>query len=190
MKNNKLKALLVSSVIFTGAMFDNSVMALAEDMTTNNDVPKDTGIIEQQLNEKSTPVINGIKINKKLIDINYSKGVTISPKYIVIHDTDNRAAGADAMANRNYFANHPNANSSAHYIIDDSNIVQALEDTWKGWHVGDGGNGAAIQNGNSIGIELAVNKGNNFDKTYQTGIELTRYLMRKYNIPAQNVVMH
>ncbi|MGL4451822.1 MAG: SH3 domain-containing protein [Sarcina sp.] len=190
MKNNKLKALLVSSVIFTGAMFDNSVKALAEDMTTNNDVPKDTGIIEQQLNEKSTPVINGIKINKKLIDINYSKGVTISPKYIVIHDTDNRAAGADAMANRNYFANHPNANSSAHYIIDDSNIVQALEDTWKGWHVGDGGNGAAIQNGNSIGIELAVNKGNNFDKTYQTGIELTRYLMRKYNIPAQNVVMH
>ncbi|MGL4655491.1 MAG: SH3 domain-containing protein, partial [Sarcina sp.] len=190
MKNNKLKALLVSSAIFTGAMLDSSVMALAEETTTNVEVPKDNGAITQQVNEKSTPVINGIKVNKQLIDINYSKGVTISPKYIVIHDTDNRSPGADAMANRNYFANHPNANASAHYIIDESNIVQALEDTWKGWHVGDGGTGAAVQNGNSIGIELAVNRGNNFDKTYQTGIELTRYLMRKYNIPAQNVVMH
>ncbi|WP_297521642.1 SH3 domain-containing protein [uncultured Clostridium sp.] len=190
MKNNKLKALLMSTAIFTGAMLDSSTLALAEDMTTNAEFLKNTGEVTQQVNEKSTPVINGIKVNKQLIDINYSKGVTISPKYIVIHDTDNRAATADAMANRNYFANHPNAKSSAHYIIDDSNIVQALEDTWKGWHVGDGGNSAAVQNGNSIGIELAVNSGNNFDKTYQTGIELTRHLMRKYNIPAQNVVMH
>ncbi|MGL5822888.1 MAG: SH3 domain-containing protein, partial [Sarcina sp.] len=187
MKNNKIKAILMSALILSGTVLDSS-LAIAEN---NNvvDVPANGGI-EQQINEKSTPVINGIKVNKRLIDINYSKGVTIVPKYIVIHDTDNRAAGADAMANRNYFANHPNANASAHYIIDDSNIVQALEDTWKGWHVGDGGSSANVHNGNSIGIELAVNAGNNFDKTSQTGVALTRYLMNKYGIPAQNVVMH
>ncbi|MGL5068880.1 MAG: SH3 domain-containing protein [Sarcina sp.] len=190
MKNNKLKALLMSSAILAGAMLDSSTIALADDTTINPELSNSNGELVQQVNEKSTPVINGIKVNKQLIDINYSKGVTISPKYIVIHDTDNRSAGADAMANRNYFANHPNANASAHYIIDDSNIVQALEDNWKGWHVGDGGTGAPVQNGNSIGIELAVNRGNNFDKTFQTGVELTRYLMRKHNIPAQNVVMH
>ena len=140
-------------------------------------------------NTENTPVINGIKVNKQLIDINYSQGVTINPKYIVIHDTDNRQAGANAMANRNYFANHPNAKASAHYIIDEGNIIQALEDTWKGWHVGDGNN-PNINNSTTIAIELCVNKGNDFDKTLENGVELTKYLMNKYNIPAENVVMH
>ncbi len=93
------------------------------------------------------------------------------------------------MANRNYFANHPNAKASAHYIIDEGNIIQALEDTWKGWHVGDGNN-PNINNSTTIAIELCVNKGNDFDKTLENGIELTKYLMNKYNIPAENVVMH
>ncbi|MDB2060789.1 SH3 domain-containing protein [Clostridium perfringens] len=140
-------------------------------------------------NTENTPIINGIKVNKQLIDINYSQGVTINPKYIVIHDTDNRQAGANAMANRNYFANHPNAKASAHYIIDEGNIIQALEDTWKGWHVGDGNN-PNINNSTTIAIELCVNKGNDFDKTLENGVELTKYLMNKYNIPAENVVMH
>ncbi|EPB8153691.1 SH3 domain-containing protein [Clostridium perfringens] len=140
-------------------------------------------------NTENTPVINGIKVNKQLIDINYSQGITINPKYIVIHDTDNRQAGANAMANRNYFANHPNAKASVHYIIDEGNIIQALEDTWKGWHVGDGNN-PNINNSTTIAIELCVNKGNDFDKTLENGIELTKYLMNKYNIPAENVVMH
>lgn len=140
-------------------------------------------------NTENTPVINGIKVNKQLIDINYSQGVTINPKYIVIHDTDNRQAGANAMANRNYFANHPNAKASAHYIIDEGNIIQALEDTWKGWHVGDGNN-PNINNSTTIAIELCVNEGNDFDKTLENGVQLTKYLMNKYNIPAENVVMH
>ncbi len=140
-------------------------------------------------NTENTPVINGIKVNKQLIDINYSQGVTINPKYIVIHDTDNRQAGANAMANRNYFANHPNAKASAHYIIDEGNIIQALEDTWKGWHVGDGNN-PNINNSTTIAIELCVNEGNDFNKTLENGVQLTKYLMNKYNIPAENVVMH
>ncbi|MDU1308911.1 MAG: N-acetylmuramoyl-L-alanine amidase, partial [Clostridium perfringens] len=140
-------------------------------------------------NSTNTPIINGIKIKKQLIDMNYSKGVYITPKYIVIHDTDNRELGADAEANRNYFANHPNAKASAHYIVDEKNIVQALENNWKGWHIGDGNN-KNINNSTTIGIELCVNKGNNFDKTLENGIELTKYLMNKYNISPENVVMH
>lgn len=151
---------------------------------------EDTPKSYQNSESKSTATINGIKISKQLIDINYTKGETITPKYIVIHDTDNRRAGADAQANRDYFANHPNANASAHYIIDQGNIVQALEDTWKGWHVGDGGTSAQINNSNTIGIELAVNAGNDFNKTLDNGVALTKYLMTKYNIPAENIVMH
>ncbi|MGL5243896.1 MAG: N-acetylmuramoyl-L-alanine amidase, partial [Sarcina sp.] len=139
--------------------------------------------------DKAIPVINGIKVDKELINMNYSKGMTIVPKYIVIHDTDNRAVTANAMANRNYFGNHPEAKASAHYVVDEANIIQVLEDNWRGWHIGDGHN-PLITNSNTIGIELCVNRGNNFDKTLENGIALTKYLMKKYNIPAKNIVRH
>ncbi|HHD2752993.1 TPA: SH3 domain-containing protein [Clostridium perfringens] len=200
MNRGKISALILSCVLATNISSFNEVVLANENKGEENhsESHKESNCIagdyhevseENLKNSKNTPVINGIKVNKQLIDINYSQGVTIKPKYIVIHDTDNRQAGANAMANRNYFANHPNAKASAHYIIDEGNIVQALEDTWKGWHVGDGNN-PNINNSTTIAIELCVNKGNNFDKTLEHGVELTKYLMEKYNIPAENVVMH
>ena len=144
---------------------------------------------------KSNIFINGLEVQKMLIDINYSKGVVIQPKYIVIHDTDNRDYGAGAVANRNYFANHPSAQSSAHYTVDDKNIVQVLEDNWRGWHVGDKYAGVKpnrpeANNSNTIGIEITVNPDSNFDVAMKNGIELTKYLMKKHNIPAENVITH
>ncbi|MPQ43380.1 SH3 domain-containing protein [Clostridium tarantellae] len=148
---------------------------------------------KEELKEKvvkcEATTINGIKINKQLISRNYSKGVHIVPKYIVIHDTDNRDRGANAIANRGYFANHPEAKASTHYIVDQGNVVQALEDNWRGWHIGDGHN-PNISNSNTIGIELCVNRGNDFNRTLENGIALTKYLMKKYNIPASHVVRH
>ncbi|MDZ5254243.1 SH3 domain-containing protein [Clostridium sp. LIBA-8841] len=200
MKRRKISALILSCVFVANISSFNEVVLANENSgnESHSESNKESNCIAgdyHEVNEgnlknsKNTPVINGIKVNKQLIDINYSQGVTIKPKYIVIHDTDNRQAGANAMANRNYFANHPNAKASAHYIIDEGNIVQALEDTWKGWHVGDGNN-PNINNSTTIAIELCVNKGNNFDKTLEHGVELTKYLMNKYNIPSENVVMH
>ncbi|MFX0549188.1 N-acetylmuramoyl-L-alanine amidase [Hathewaya histolytica] len=135
------------------------------------------------------PTINGIPVKKQLITTNYDKGVNITPKYIVIHDTDNTDIGANAQANRDYFENHPNVKSSAHYVIDEVNIIQALNDTSKGWHSGEVYNPKS-NNSNSIAIELCVNKDNNFNKTLKNGIALTRYLMNKYNIPPENVIRH
>ncbi|EGT3617092.1 enterotoxin [Clostridium perfringens] len=196
MNKRKISALLLSCVLVSNiAAFDETVLANEnigeENHKESNCIAGDYHEVHDNNSKdsKNTPVINGIKVNKQLIDINYSKGVTINPKYIVIHDTDNRKTGANAMANRNYFANHPNAKASAHYIVDEDNIVQALENNWKGWHIGDGNN-PNINNSTTIAIELCVNKGNNFDKTLENGIELTKYLMSKYNIPAENVVMH
>lgn len=130
-----------------------------------------------------------MNIQKELISINYSKGVTINPRYIVIHDTDNRKRGANAKANRDYFANHPDAQASAHYTVDQDNIIQVLEDTWRGWHCGDVYN-PTVNNSNSIGIELCVNVDNDFTKTLANGIELVKYLMAKHNIPESNVIRH
>lgn len=200
MNRRKISALLLSCTLAMNISSFNEIVLADENKgeEVQNENHKESNCIAGDYHEvnngnakntENTPVINGIKVNKQLIDINYSQGVTINPKYIVIHDTDNRQAGANAMANRNYFANHPNAKASAHYIIDEGNIIQALEDTWKGWHVGDGNN-PNINNSTTIAIELCVNKGNDFDKTLENGVELTKYLMNKYNIPAENVVMH
>ncbi|HII4440238.1 TPA: SH3 domain-containing protein [Clostridium perfringens] len=200
MNRRKISALLLSCTLAMNISSFNEIVLADENKgeEVQNENHKESNCIAGDYHEvnngnakntENTPVINGIKVNKQLIDINYSQGVTINPKYIVIHDTDNRQVGANAMANRNYFANHPNAKASAHYIIDEGNIVQALEDTWKGWHVGDGNN-PNINNSTTIAIELCVNKGNDFDKTLENGIELTKYLMNKYDIPAENVVMH
>ena len=126
-----------------------------------------------------------LPINKQLISINYSKGVTISPKYIVIHDTDNR----------NYFANHPNAQASAHYVVDDESIIQCLEDTWRGWHIGDRYAGASpavpdATNSNAIGIEITVNPDSDFNVAVKNAIDLTKHLMAKFNISVDRVIRH
>lgn len=136
-----------------------------------------------------------LDIQKMLINMNYSKGVTINPQFIVIHDTDNRDYGANALANRNYFANHPEANASAHYIVDDKNIIQCLENNWRGWHIGDRYAGVnpsrpEANNGNTIGIEITVNPDSNFNTAMQNTIDLIKYLMMEYGISKNNVITH
>lgn len=186
MKKRSIPALILSSAIATNIIVSNDTLAKAvEDNNENND----KNVSNQVETKAPAPVLNGITVNKQLIDINYSKGITIVPRYIVIHDTDNRKFGANAMANRNYFANHIEAKASAHFTVDQNNIIQCLEETWRGWHVGDGDN-PFINNSNTIGIELCVNVDNDFNKTLENGIALTKYLMDKYSIPADRVVRH
>jgi probable enterotoxin D len=186
MKKKFLTALIVSSTITSMVLTEKAVQASGAEQNSST---QNTNSQQESQKATDTPVLNGIKINKQLININYSVGIAISPKYIVIHDTDNRQFGANAMANRNYFANHPEAEASAHYTVDQGNIIQVLEDNWRGWHCGDRYN-PIINNSNTIAIELCVNVDNNFDKTLENGIALTKYLMQKYNIPAENVVRH
>ena len=178
MKRRKIKILTAAIAATT------FIPGINVEARTNN---TQVSAINEERRESAT--INGIKIKKDIINKNYSKGVYTSPSYIVIHDTDNRDKGANAKANRDYFANHNHAKASAHYVVDEGNIIQALEDNWLGWHAGDGKN-SSVGNRNSIAIELAVNKDNDFNKTLKNGIELTKYLMKKHNIPAENVIRH
>ncbi|QSQ07944.1 hypothetical protein H0A61_00263 [Koleobacter methoxysyntrophicus] len=59
-----------------------------------------------------------LPIKKKIIRYNYSGRNDEKIKYIVIHDTGNRARGADAEAHYRYF-NSGNRGASAHYFVDD-----------------------------------------------------------------------
>lgn len=132
---------------------------------------------------------DSMNIEKKLIKYNFSSRNGKKIEYIVIHDTGNKNKGANADAHYNYF-NGGNRNASAHYFVDDSKVLQLVKDSNSAWHCGDGQGKFGITNQNSIGIEICVNADGNYDKAVANAIELTRYLMKKYNIPLDRVVRH
>ena len=119
-------------------------------------------------------------------------------KYICIHYTAND--GDKAASNGNYFKNHV-VTASAHYFVDDNEIIQSVPDNRVAYAVGGkklaGGGGrlhGKATNTNSISIELCdvVKNGVVYpsQKTVSNAVELTKQLMKKYNIPVSNVIRH
>lgn len=123
-------------------------------------------------------------------------------KYIVIHYTGND--GDTDEANGKYFANNV-VKASAHYFVDDDSVTQSVRDNYIAWSVGGSkysncattGGGkyyGKCTNTNSISIELCddVKNGTVYpsEKTIENAIALTKTLMKKYNIPASNVIRH
>ncbi len=127
-------------------------------------------------------------IDKRPIKYNFSRRHE-KIKYIVIHDTGNSRFGAGAIAHYKYF-NSGNKNASAHYFVDDKNIVETVEVSLAAWHCGDGKGKRGITNQNSIGIEICVNSDSDFNMAKLQAIELIRFLMDSYNIEKKNVVRH
>lgn len=112
-----------------------------------------------------------------------------SIKYLVIHDTGNPNKGAGALNHRNYVENNKRG-ASAHYFVDDKVIVQYVGDSLSAGSVGDGKGKYGITNANSLSVEMCINSDADYAKTYKNTIELTKNLMRKFNIPIDRVVRH
>lgn len=125
----------------------------------------------------------------KPIKYNFSRRKGAAIKYLVIHDTGNASKGADAMSHYRYF-NGGNRNASAHYFVDDKQVVQLVGDSLSAWHVGDGRGRYGITNANSLGIEMCINADGNYAKMYYHTVELAKNIMRKFNIPIERVVRH
>lgn len=112
-----------------------------------------------------------------------------SIRYLVIHDTGNPNRGAGALAHRNYVENNKRG-ASAHYFVDDNVIVQYVGDSKSAGSVGDGKGKYGITNANSLSIEMCINSDADYTKTYKNTVELTKNLMKKFNIPIDRVVRH
>lgn len=133
-----------------------------------------------------------MKINKQYVsDKNTYAGNT--PRYIVVHNTDNFAAGADALAHAKAQYNG-NLNTSVHYYTDDKKTVYQTAPHDKGcWHVGVNYGGrlfGTVNNKNSIGVEMCVQAGYDFNKAFANTVEFVRQLMADTGIPADRVVQH
>lgn len=110
-----------------------------------------------------------------------------NPKYLVIHYVG--AQSSTAANNVTYFYNG-DRQASAHYFVDNSEIWQSVEDLKGSWAVGN--TLTEVNNQNSISIEmccLGANLGVT-EKTEQNTLELAEYLMKKYNIPIENLRTH
>lgn len=110
----------------------------------------------------------------------------ITPRGVVIHWTANEGKGANAVANRNYF-NKPTTIPSAHYCVDDKEIIRCLPENEMGYHVGAKSYKpdavkrlSSYPNNCTIGIEMCVNADGNFDLMYQNTLELTADILKRY----------
>lgn len=135
---------------------------------------------------------NGIAIQTYLIDqeADNRPGGSNPCKYITIHETGNAAKGADAVAHAAYLDSDAGKRDmvSWHYTVDDHAIVQHLPDYETAYHAGDGKAGPG--NTTSIGIEICVNAGGNFEAAKANAAALVRLLMEEHGIPLDNVVQH
>jgi N-acetylmuramoyl-L-alanine amidase len=124
---------------------------------------------------------------------NYNKGRKQSIQFIVVHYTANN--GDKAQGNGNYFS-QPNRNASAHYFVDENEIIQSVKDSDMAWHCGAKSyKHPKCRNDNSIGVEMCSekdDKGQYYinEQTQNTAIKLIKVLMEKYNIPIENVLRH
>lgn len=110
--------------------------------------------------------------------------------YITIHETGNFAKGADAAAHAAYLrgSSAQAAPVSWHYTVDDHSIYQHLPDDERAYHAGDGGSGPG--NASSIGIEICVDAGGNFEQAKANAAALVRLLMARHGIQLDHVVQH
>ena len=114
-------------------------------------------------------------------------------KYVVIHYTANN--GDTAQNNCKYF-NSPNRKASAHYFVGRDGVFQSVQDIHTAWHCGGSSyKHKYCRNANSIGIEMCSKIDGNGkyyieNSVIDNAIELTKYLMDKYNIPSSNVIRH
>ena len=115
-----------------------------------------------------------------------------SIKYIVMHYTAND--GDTDENNGKYFANNY-VGASAHYFVDGDSVTQSVPDDRIAWHCGANYyRHPDCRNGNSIGIEICDERRNGViyptPETIENALELARYLMKKYNVPKENVIRH
>ena len=124
---------------------------------------------------------------------NYTKGRKQAVQYIVVHYTANN--GDRAESNGKYFQ-QPNRNASAHYFVDENDVVQSVKDSDTAWHCGAKSyKHDKCRNDNSIGVEMCSEKDSSGlyyinEATQKKALEVVKWLMEKYGVPLENVLRH
>ena len=130
-----------------------------------------------------------LPITRQISNYNHYGRGSNNIKYIVLHYTANQNGTAKNHAD---YIGRSDVGASAHYFVDNNSIYQVIEDDCGAWQVGDGHGAYGITNTNSIGIEMCcMDKNCQISaQTESNALELTKYLMDKYDIDIDHVVRH
>ena len=110
-------------------------------------------------------------------------------EWIVMHYTAND--GDSGMSNARYFQKALNPVASAHYFVDDREIVQSVPDEYVAYHCGAYKyRHPFCRNYNSIGVEMCDSVGAVPAATRERTAAFVRELMDKYGVPVENVLRH
>lgn len=144
-----------------------------------------------------------INIIKMPLGVHISKAPNREIKYLAIHFT----AGSSSKAGSAKSVKHvfEQRQASADFAVDDQDLVQFNPDlkNYYCWAVGDGNGKYGVTNKNSISIEIcsSLKKGTSAavpnhsgwyftDAALENAVKLSKYLMKKYNIPIERVIRH
>lgn len=144
-----------------------------------------------------------VNIIKMPLGVHISKAPNREIKYLAIHFT----AGSSSKAGSAKSIKHvfESRKASADFAVDDQDLVQFNPDlkNYYCWAVGDGNGKYGVTNKNSISIEIcsSLKKGTSAavpnhsgwyftDAALENAVKLSKYLMKKYNIPIDRVIRH
>jgi len=131
--------------------------------------------------------VYGVKVNTQLVESQTKarSGEKRKIKYIVIHETDNTASGANASNHAEYLSKNNKTSTSWHYTVDDTKIYHHISDDEVANHAGD-----RIGNLYGIGIELCVNETGDFEKTFENATKLVAFLLKEYKLKVKDIKTH
>lgn len=106
-------------------------------------------------------------------------------KGITIHNTNNYNMTAQDLFT---WLNEGTNNNGCHFIVDSKEVVEVMPTDWAVYHTGKGND---YGNHNTIAIEIVSNLSvEEYLKGQDRAIALIKKLMKKYNIPVENVYFH
>lgn len=136
--------------------------------------------------------IDGIPVHEDFLPEGYAArpGEKRAIRYVVIHETDNQNAGADAEAHNSFMhTNGQDHELSWHYTVDDHEIWHHIPDDETAFHAGDhmdDGGG----NKNGIGVEMCVNADGDYETTLQNAQKLVAALLHEYGLSMDDLKKH
>ena len=111
---------------------------------------------------------------------------SMTPEYIVIHNTSNDASAQNEVS---YMASN-NLETSFHYAVDDIEAIQALPLNRNAWHASDGVKGPGNRKGIAIEICYSKSGGPKFEAAERNAAKLTAQLLKEYGWDISKVKRH
>ncbi len=111
---------------------------------------------------------------------------TMTPKFIVVHNTANDASAENEIS---YMIGNNNE-VSFHYAVDDKEVVQGIPTNRNAWHAGDGGSGNGNRNGIAIEICHSKSGGDRFTKSEQNAAKFIAQLLKEKGWGIDKVKKH